>query len=110
MVLAGVHVGCFELFGNESMRALRDLRGKSVGVRAFGSSPYLFLGPPSWSRGKARSCGGRSYPLTEARSSASVCCDRLDFGLGFCGSFTLCGGVMIVCCGVIDVIERRHEL
>ncbi len=43
VVLAGVHVGCFELFGNERIHALRDLKGKSVGVQAIGSSPHIFL-------------------------------------------------------------------
>ncbi|RWO75233.1 MAG: ABC transporter substrate-binding protein [Mesorhizobium sp.] len=42
-VLAGVHPGCFELFGNEKIRGIRDLKGKSVGVQALGSSPHVFL-------------------------------------------------------------------
>ena len=42
-VLAGVHVGCFELFGNERVRSIADLKGKSVGVQGLGSSPYVFL-------------------------------------------------------------------
>jgi len=42
-MLAGVHVGCFELFGNESVRSITDLKGKRVGIQAFGSSPHLFL-------------------------------------------------------------------
>ena len=42
-VLAGVHPGCFELFGNENIRGIRDLKGKSVGVQALGSSPHVFL-------------------------------------------------------------------
>jgi NitT/TauT family transport system substrate-binding protein len=42
-VLAGVHVGCFELFGNEGVRSVTDLKGKSVGVQGLGSSPYVFL-------------------------------------------------------------------
>src|SRR5260370_27675356 len=42
-VLAGVHVGCFELFGNEGVRSITDLKGKSVGVQGLGSSPYVFL-------------------------------------------------------------------
>jgi NitT/TauT family transport system substrate-binding protein len=33
-VLAGVHVGCFELFANERIRSIRDLKGKKVGVQA----------------------------------------------------------------------------
>jgi NitT/TauT family transport system substrate-binding protein len=42
-VLAGVHVGCFELFGNGSVRSITDLKGKRVGIQAFGSPPHLFL-------------------------------------------------------------------
>ena len=42
-VLAGVHVGCFELFGNEAIHSIADLKGKSVGVQGLGSSPYVFL-------------------------------------------------------------------
>jgi NitT/TauT family transport system substrate-binding protein len=43
LFLAGVHVGCFELFGTDRVRAIRDLRGKTVAVPAFGSSPHAFL-------------------------------------------------------------------
>ncbi len=41
--LAGVHVGCFELFGREGLRSIADLKGRSVGVQALGSSQYVFL-------------------------------------------------------------------
>ncbi len=43
LVLAGVHVGCFELFGNNRVRSIRDLKGKTVGVQGLGSSPHIFL-------------------------------------------------------------------
>jgi NitT/TauT family transport system substrate-binding protein len=42
-VLAGVHVGCFELFGSESVRSIADLKDKSVGVQGLGSSQHLFI-------------------------------------------------------------------
>jgi NitT/TauT family transport system substrate-binding protein len=42
-VLAGVHVGCFELFGNQGIRNVTDLKGKTVGVTALGSSDHLFV-------------------------------------------------------------------
>jgi NitT/TauT family transport system substrate-binding protein len=42
-VLAGVHVGCFELFVNKGMRGVADLGGKKVGVQAVGSPEHLFL-------------------------------------------------------------------
>ena len=42
-VLAGVHPGCFELFGTERVRSLRDLKGKRIAVFSLGSSPHVFL-------------------------------------------------------------------
>jgi NitT/TauT family transport system substrate-binding protein len=42
-ILAGVHVGCFVLFGNERVRTISDLKGKSVGVSGIGGSDHLFL-------------------------------------------------------------------
>jgi NitT/TauT family transport system substrate-binding protein len=42
-VIAGAHVGCFELLANDSVRRIVDLSGKSVGVPAIGSSQHLFL-------------------------------------------------------------------
>ena len=42
-LLAGVHVGCFELFANESVRNISDLKGKSVGLQALGSNPHALV-------------------------------------------------------------------
>jgi NitT/TauT family transport system substrate-binding protein len=44
-ILAGVHVGCFELFATERIRGVADLRGKSIGVAALGSPQHMFLAP-----------------------------------------------------------------
>jgi NitT/TauT family transport system substrate-binding protein len=41
-IVAGVHPGCFELFANQSIRSIADLKGKSVGVQGVGTK-YLFL-------------------------------------------------------------------
>jgi NitT/TauT family transport system substrate-binding protein len=43
IVLAGLHVGCYELFGNESIRSIPDLKGKKVGVPGLESSPHMFV-------------------------------------------------------------------
>jgi NitT/TauT family transport system substrate-binding protein len=43
LILAGEHVGCFELFGTHRIRTIRDLRGKTVAVPAFDSSRYVFF-------------------------------------------------------------------
>jgi NitT/TauT family transport system substrate-binding protein len=42
-LLAGVHVGCFELFGTPAVRSIRDLRGKTVSVPELGASHQLFV-------------------------------------------------------------------
>jgi NitT/TauT family transport system substrate-binding protein len=43
VILAGGHVGCFEVFGNERVRAIRDLKGKTVAVLELGSAQHIFL-------------------------------------------------------------------
>jgi NitT/TauT family transport system substrate-binding protein len=43
VVLAGVHIGCFELFGADRGRTIRDLKGKRVGVDRIGSPSYLLI-------------------------------------------------------------------
>jgi NitT/TauT family transport system substrate-binding protein len=42
-IVAGIHVGCFELFGTESIRSIANLKGKTVGVPDLGTSPHVFL-------------------------------------------------------------------
>jgi NitT/TauT family transport system substrate-binding protein len=43
VILAGAHVGCFELFGTERVRAIRDLKGKTVAVSGIGEPDHAFL-------------------------------------------------------------------
>ena len=43
VILAGEHVGCFELFGAGAVRSIRDLKGKTVAVPALDSSRYVFF-------------------------------------------------------------------
>ena len=43
-MVAGVHVGCFELFAREGIRGILDLKGKTVGVQDINSSQYAFVG------------------------------------------------------------------
>jgi NitT/TauT family transport system substrate-binding protein len=42
-VIAGAHVGCFELFANDTVQRIADLKGKRVGVLAIGGSNHVFL-------------------------------------------------------------------
>jgi NitT/TauT family transport system substrate-binding protein len=43
VVLAGVHGGCWELFGNERVRAVRDLKGKSIAIFGNGSADHVYI-------------------------------------------------------------------
>src|SRR5215467_14446758 len=41
--LGGIHIGCYELFGNERIHSIRELKGKSVAVSFLGGGRHLFL-------------------------------------------------------------------
>jgi NitT/TauT family transport system substrate-binding protein len=43
VILGGVYVGCFELFGTDRVQTIRDLKGKTVAVPELGSSQHVFL-------------------------------------------------------------------
>src|SRR5258706_9791093 len=42
-IIAGIHVGCFELFGSNGIRSIASLKGKTVAIPELGTSPHLFL-------------------------------------------------------------------
>jgi NitT/TauT family transport system substrate-binding protein len=42
-VLGGVHVGCYELFANGSIRTVSELKGKTVGIQVGGEDQHAFL-------------------------------------------------------------------
>jgi NitT/TauT family transport system substrate-binding protein len=43
VILGGIHVGCFELFGTDQIRAIRDLKGKTIAVPELDVGPHLFI-------------------------------------------------------------------
>jgi len=43
VVLAGIHVGCFELFAREGIRHIADLKGKVIGLRAAPRSLLILM-------------------------------------------------------------------
>jgi len=43
VILSGLHIGCFELFGNERVRSIRDLKDKQVAVTRLTSGRHIFL-------------------------------------------------------------------
>jgi len=43
VILGGVHGGCYELFGNEQVSTIRDLKGKRVAIIGRSSGEYIYL-------------------------------------------------------------------
>jgi NitT/TauT family transport system substrate-binding protein len=43
VLLAGIQIGCFELFGTDRVRTIRDLKGKTVAAGPLGGSGHTFL-------------------------------------------------------------------
>jgi NitT/TauT family transport system substrate-binding protein len=43
VVISGLHVGCWELMGNERVHAIRDLKGKTVATTRIRSVEYLWI-------------------------------------------------------------------
>jgi len=43
VTLTGEHLGCYELFGNERVRTIRDLKGKKVAIDGIGGPQHIFL-------------------------------------------------------------------
>jgi NitT/TauT family transport system substrate-binding protein len=42
-ILAGIHLGCLELRGNDSIQRVTDLRGKKVAIGNIGGADHLFV-------------------------------------------------------------------
>ena len=43
VLLAGVHAGCYELFASERIRAISELKGKTVAIQYHNSGDHVFL-------------------------------------------------------------------
>jgi NitT/TauT family transport system substrate-binding protein len=83
LVLAGVHVGCFELFANENVRTIKDLKGKSVSIPASGSAQHTFLASIATDVGidPNRDIRWVDHPPTEGKRLLAE--GRVDAYLGF---------------------------
>ena len=83
VMVGGVHAGCFVLFGTERVRAVRDLKGKTVGVQALGSSQHIFLASMMAYVGldPQRDVTWVTHPSPEAMRLLAE--DKIDAFLGF---------------------------
>ena len=42
-ILGGLHAGCVEVFGNDQVRSIRDLKGKRIAIFGMGGPEHIFL-------------------------------------------------------------------
>jgi NitT/TauT family transport system substrate-binding protein len=83
VVLAGVHVGCFELFGNDRVRTIKDLKGKTVAVLGLGGGQHVFLSAMAAQVGldPRRDINWITPPAAEAKQMLAD--GKIDAYLGF---------------------------
>jgi NitT/TauT family transport system substrate-binding protein len=83
VLLAGDHVGCFELFGTERVRAIRDLKGKTVAVTQLGLTQHVFLAGMVAHVGlnPSKDVNFVAYPPAEAKKLLAE--GKIDAYLGF---------------------------
>jgi len=83
VVLAGVHVGCFELIATERVRTIKDLKGKTVAVFGLGSAQHVFLASMATLVGvdPRRDITWVTHPSTEAKRLLAE--GKVDAFLGF---------------------------
>jgi len=83
LMLGGIHIGCFVLFGTDRVRTIRDLKGKTVGIQGIGSSQHVFLASMMAHVGldPTRDVNWVTYPSAE--SMRLLAGGQIDAFLGF---------------------------
>jgi len=83
VMLAGVHVGCFELFATRQVRAIRDLKGKTVAVPGMGGPQHVFISSMVAHVGlnPNKDINWVTYPFAEAAQLLAQ--GKIDAFLGF---------------------------
>ena len=82
-LLAGVHAGCFELFGSGSVKTISDLKGRKAAVLAERSAQHIFLASIATSVGldPKRDIQWATHPANEAKQLLAD--GKIDAFLGF---------------------------
>jgi NitT/TauT family transport system substrate-binding protein len=83
VLLSGVHVGCFELFGTKRINSIRDLKGKTVSVPALGSAHHNFIASMAAYAGvdAKREINFVAHPISE--SARLLAEEKVDALMGF---------------------------
>jgi NitT/TauT family transport system substrate-binding protein len=83
VVLAGVHIGCFELIATERIRTIKDLKGKTVAVLNLGSSQHIFLSSMATQVGLDPRKDINWVTQPPAQSKQLLAAGKIDAFLGF---------------------------
>jgi NitT/TauT family transport system substrate-binding protein len=83
VILAGEHVGCFELFATERVRSVRDLKGKTVGVLELESAQHAFIASMVAHVGLDPKKDIHWLPQPPAESMRQLADGKIDAFLGF---------------------------
>jgi len=83
VLLAGVHAGCFELFGSERVGTISDLKGRTAGILTLRSAQHIFLASIATSVGldPARDIQWATHPAEQAKRLLAE--GKIDAYLGF---------------------------
>lgn len=83
LLLGGVHVGCFELFGTARVKTISDLKGKTVAVFGIQSAQHIFLASMMTQVGMdpAKDVTWIAHPSAEAKRMLAE--GKIDGYLGF---------------------------
>jgi len=83
VILSGGHVGCFELFGGDRVRAIRDLKGKTVAIVQLGGPEHVFLASMVAYVGldPSRDINWVTFPATESKQLLAE--GKIDGFMGF---------------------------
>jgi NitT/TauT family transport system substrate-binding protein len=83
VILAGGHVGCYELFASRRIRSIRDLKGRPVGVPGFQTVPWQLLGIMMAHVGLDRRKDMNFVSVSPAEQVALLVEGKIDAFLGF---------------------------
>ena len=83
VLLAGVHAGCFELFGSERVRTISDLKGKTAAILGLRSAQHIFLASIATSVGldPGKDIQWATHPAKDAKQLLAE--GKIDAFLGF---------------------------
>ena len=83
LVLSGIHAGCFQLFGTDRIRSIKDLKDRIVAVPGLGSSHHLYVAAIAAYVGLNPQTDIRFVTPSVADAAQMLAAGKVDAVLGF---------------------------